>query len=308
MAPNSPLLLFSACGDMRQLKPVKDQMIYEKSRIDGRLQFAGSHWDDHMRIYYLQQKMRCMNDEEFAKIQDRIGQGILTQEDHKYLMSRVQTTPLEDDNKNFQNGSVSIIVTLNKQREEINREKLMKLIPDEQLYRCYSVDRVINIAEQRQPPKDLPYTATGNLPPELLIKKGAPVVITTNHPKSEYKEEGICNGSRGYIDFIEVDENDPEVVTVIWVIFNNPNFGARLRAHNLRLRKDLPLHELSTPILPTKKRFTIKQGNVEYQRAQFPLNLAYALTSYKVSIILIISPICHGWYKDSLEKQAGVQC
>ena len=156
---------------MRQLRPVKDQMIYEKSRIDGRPLFAGSHWNENMRIFHLQQKMRCVNDKQFAEIQDRVGQGILTQEDYKFFLSRVQDTELELENENFKNGSISIIVTLNQQREEINREKLNSLIPDEQLYRCYSVDRVLNIAEQRQLPKDLPYTATGNLPPELLIKR-----------------------------------------------------------------------------------------------------------------------------------------
>ena len=257
-------------------------MIYEKSKIDGRPSFAGSHWDNNMEIYYLSEKMRCCNDKKFAEVQDRVGKGILTPEDQDYLLSRVQTTELENQNESFKEGKVSIIVTLNKQREDLNREKLNSLIPDERAYTCFAVDRVMNITEQKEPPKDLPYTATGNLPPELIIKKGAPVVITTNHPKSVYKEEGICNGSRGYIDFIQVNDDDPEMVEIIWIVLNNQEFGRKLRSDNYHLRQNLPLHERSTPIFPQKKRFKINLGNVEYQRAQFPLNLAYALTSWKV--------------------------
>lgn len=40
---------------------------------------------------------------------------------------------------------------------------------------------------------------TGNLPTELILKVGAPVVVTTNHSKAKYREDGIVNGARGYI-------------------------------------------------------------------------------------------------------------
>ena len=38
---------------------------------------------------------------------------------------------------------------------------------------------------------------TGNLKTELVLKVGAPVVITTNHSKQKYKDDGIMNGARG---------------------------------------------------------------------------------------------------------------
>ena len=42
-----------------------------------------------------------------------------------------------------------------------------------------------------------------------------------------------------------------------------------------------PSHELATPIIPLRKKCTVKFGNVEYQRTNFPLTLAYAITAHK---------------------------
>ena len=38
---------------------------------------------------------------------------------------------------------------------------------------------------------------------------------------------------------------------------------------------------MATPIFPTRSNFTDKFGDVEYQRSNFPLSLAYALTAHK---------------------------
>ena len=48
------------------------------------------------------------------------------------------------------------------------------------------------------------------------------------------------------------------------------------------LRKDHnPGHELATPILPQRNNFREKLGNIEYQRTNFALSLAYAMTAHK---------------------------
>ena len=57
---------FIASGDLRQLPPIKDQLITEKNRIDGRQICAPSHWDENFKIYYVTEKMRCTNDDQFA--------------------------------------------------------------------------------------------------------------------------------------------------------------------------------------------------------------------------------------------------
>ena len=215
---------------------------------------------------------------------DRVGEGKITPQDEHFLQSRVLPTELEHDNNNFKEGKIAIVVTTNKHREEINREKLNKLLPNERTYTCDSIDHPLNLSEGAPLKKDLPYTQTGSLPGELLVKVGAPVMITVNHRKKEFKEDGIMNGARGFIEHIEVSEEDPNQVTIIWVVFNNRDNGANYRAapENRRLRRDQNLSEFATPILPTKKTFKMGTGNVEFHRKQISLTLAYAITVHKV--------------------------
>ena len=144
-----------------------------------------------------------------------------------FFKSRVIPTDLENTNENFKTGKISIVVTTNRKREEVNLEKLNSLIPDERTYKCESSDRALNISKTRPLRKDLSTSETGQLPTNLQIKKGAPVLITANHHKAIYKEDGIMNGSRGYIDHIQTNSENPDEVEIIWVVFNNPDTGAK---------------------------------------------------------------------------------
>ena len=148
---------------------------------------------------------------------------------------------------------------------------------------CNCIDYVKNVPGSHKLPanvKDNP-GRTGNLLTELNLKVGAPVVITTNHSKQKYREDGIVNGARGYVESIQVSKNDPEKVDVIWIVFNKETIGKLYRFEHKYLRKQFnPGHDLATPILPQRKNFTMKFGNVEYQRTNFPLSLAYAITAH----------------------------
>ena len=59
---------FITIGDFRQLPPVLDNYIFEKSRLDGRPSIAPCHWNENFRIFNLTQKMRCDDDIAFAEI------------------------------------------------------------------------------------------------------------------------------------------------------------------------------------------------------------------------------------------------
>ena len=228
--------------------------------------------------------MRNQTDPDFANLCDRVARDKISEEDENFLKSRIQYCSSEDSNESFKNGSLSIIVTVNKKRNLINSQKLAKLLPNTKENLCNSTDRVKNIPGQNDLPdkiKDNPGN-TGNLLTELKIKVGAPVVITTNHPNQKFKEDGIQNGARGYIQAIQVSKHDPNKVEIIWVVFNNENIGKFYRFKHSRLRKDFnPGHELATPILPQRKNFKVDFGNIEYQRTNFPLSLAYAITAHK---------------------------
>ena len=78
--------------------------------------------------------MRSQKDPIFSDICDRVGNGTDNETDLRYLRSRVKNTENEKSNRNFKSGKVSIIVTTNKRRQQINEEKLNLLLPNEKLY------------------------------------------------------------------------------------------------------------------------------------------------------------------------------
>ena len=59
---------------------------------------------------------------------------------------------------------MSIIVTTNLKRKQINEEKLQKLIPDEVQYIHDSSDKCTNFEKAPILPEDLSYTKTKGLP------------------------------------------------------------------------------------------------------------------------------------------------
>ena len=276
---------FIAAGDFRQLPPVLDKMIFEKSYLDGRPSVAPCHWNENFKIYYLTEKMRCPEDIEFAELCDRVGKGNITKEDEDFLRSRIKPNPSEDINENFCNGKMAIIVTTNEKREEINLEKLRSLLPNRKEYVCLAKDSVTNRKNHVPLPDTVSYSKTHGMMTNLIIREGAPVMITVNHKKPQYKEDGIVNGAKGWVDFIQTSESNPEKVEIIWVVFKNEDIGRKYyRRANMHLRpkgyRDF-LHERALPILPTAKPFEVDQGNLHYMRSQFPLTLAYAITSHK---------------------------
>ena len=121
-----------------QLPPVQDVYIYENPRIDGRPSIAPNLWRENFDIYYLDQKMRCPDDVPFAQLCDRVGTNQITTEDVKYFESRIVTEeiPEELDNENFKTGKVTIIVTTNEDRENVNLSKLRALLPAAKEYTC----------------------------------------------------------------------------------------------------------------------------------------------------------------------------
>ena len=228
--------------------------------------------------------MRSQKDPYFSSLCDRVGRGKINDEDVKYLKSRIQTTESERCNENYKNGKLSIIVTTNRKRNLINSQKLSELLPHNKEYTCNSTDQVTNLPGLGKLPEKLKDNPgkTGNLLTELTLKVGAPVVITTNHTKQKYREDGIVNGARGFVQSVQLSKVDPDKVEVVWVVFNKESMGKLYRFDHNHLRKEFnPGHEKATPILPQRKKFTVKFGNVEYQRTNFPLSLAYAITAHK---------------------------
>ena len=232
--------------------------------------------------------MRSSEDPEFSDICDRVKVGRLLEKDIKYLKSRVIPCQSELLNENFKLGKLCIIVTTNDKKDLINNQKLEELLPHEQSFDCNSMDWAVNLPVGNTVPEKMKDNAskTGNLQTQLKLKVGAPVYITCNHAKKKYREDGLMNGARGYVQAIQTSRENPSIVDVVWVVFNNEKIGNLYRFEHNHLRKDFnPGHKMAVPILPTRSRFKAKFGDVEYQRQNFALSLSYAITAHK----------CQGW-------------
>ena len=196
-------------GDLWQLPPIYDNLVTDNNHLDGRPDCAPSHWKENFKIYFLEEKMRSQKDPDFSTLCDRVGKGKFTEKDEEFLRSRVQNTVLENCNENFKFGKVSIIVTTNKQKDLINSRKLAQLLPNEKEFSCNSVDRVVNLPHGPKIPEkeQVNINKTGNLPNILKLKVNAPVVITKNHSNAKYREDGITNGARGFIQAVQVSKH-----------------------------------------------------------------------------------------------------
>ena len=274
---------------MKQLPPIFDRYVLDNSTIDGRLEMAPSHFKENFRMAYLTEKMRC-NDVAFNELCDRVADNEITDADVNFLESRVMDTDSEKDNENFKLGKLSIIVTTNRKREHVNNEKLETLLPDVQEYTCNSIDRVTNVPGATLKLSENERSnlgKTGNLPTILKVKVGAPVVVTSNHKKRKFKEDGIVNGARGYVQAVQTDPEDRDKVEVIWVVFHEEKIGRRYRGEHYHLRANFdPGHPLATPILPERSTFPGgKRGGVKFQRTNFPLSLAFCITSHKCQVL-----------------------
>ena len=270
-------------GDFGQLPPVKQSMIWEPSHLDGRPNLAPNHWDEFFKIAYLRQKMRS-EDSNFSIICDKVRIGTVDTHVSEFLKSCVRNCPFENNNEEYANGKLCIIVTNNKDRNRINADMLSKLLSDKKSFIVSALDSSTNV---RNPPKldeNLPLTVTGQLEHTITFKEGAPVMITSNHQEKRYKNNGIVNGSRGYIDSIQPMKDKPDEPDIIWVRFHNDETGKLLRDDNRALlRHHRPNDPLAVPITRQRKPFQVK-GNVSWLREQFPLTVCYSITCHKVIV------------------------
>ena len=262
-------------GDFGQLPPVNEAMIWKNSTIDGRCKLSQNYWNKYFEIFYLTEKMRS-HDEEFSRICDKVRKGICDSEVLNYMNDHVKDCPNENDNESYAKGNLSVIVLTNNEREKINHEKLHALLPNEKTYTVTSSDESTN-SRNRDVPQG-PLTQTGQLEQRIEFKKGAPVMITSNHRQQRYKNNGIVNGARGYIDSIQTSKTNPNDIEIIWVCFNDENTGKLLREDNRALLKHhKPNNPKAVPIKRQRKQFQ-GSGSDYWLREQFPLTLCYSIT------------------------------
>ena len=60
--------------------------------------------------------MRSLKDPHFQSLCDRVKKGEITEEDNKFLCSRIRPCESEYSNENFKSGKLLIIVTTNEKK------------------------------------------------------------------------------------------------------------------------------------------------------------------------------------------------
>ena len=80
-----------------------DSLVTDRNHLDGRPNFAPSHWMENFQIFYLTEKMRC-KDVPFSDLCDRVAIGETTEDDEKFLQSRIIDSEEENNNESFKNG------------------------------------------------------------------------------------------------------------------------------------------------------------------------------------------------------------
>ena len=98
----------------------------------------------------------------------------------------------------------------------------------------------------------------------------------------KYKEDGIVNGARGYVDSFQFDDDNDGSLKVIWIVFRDKTVGIRMRKEKFNLKGNHRTNNPdAVPIEVMKTRFEINNRNHKYVRTQFPVILAYAVTAHK---------------------------
>jgi len=258
-----------ATGDFHQLPPVKDRFIFFNNNVDGRPEhLAPNWWKTSFRMCALTEKMRSLEDEDFANICDSVAHGVANPLVIKYFENRVTDCEYVESNENFQSGRVAIIAADNAKVDWINNKKLSTLLPDEEEHYFTAIDKMKNVDRNAPNLAHVPYTKTGGLKTNLKLKVGACVMITMNLDKNDL----LTNGQRGFVFGIEED--------IIWLQFPEERIGQKRR---LLFKVKHKTNKLAVPIKKEKSSFSYgcKGSCIRVQRTQYPIVLCYAMTSHK---------------------------
>ena len=258
-------------GDFHQLPPVKDRYIFCNNNVNGRPEhLAPNWWKVSFRMCALSEKMRSLEDVDFANVCDSVAKGITNPTVVKYFENRVLQCTYSEDNDNFQSGKIAIIVADNAKADWINNKKVDHLLPLEREYCFIAIDKMKNVDRSAPNLVQVPYTKTGGLKTILKIRTGACVMITMNLDKDDM----LTNGQRGFIVSIDEEEN------IIWLQFPDERIGRKLRI--LSKIKHVT-NKMAVPIKQQKASFSYGCAGscIRIQRTQFPIVLCYAITSHK---------------------------
>jgi len=257
-------------GDLYQLRPVLQEYIFTQITDDYDL-LAPNLWTQHFSIFELFEIMRQKDDQDFAKLLNRLRIGQHTQSDIRVLKSRLIT---QDESETM--CGIPHFFPTRSQRDMYNERMMTKqegfeitvtardAAPSDQ-----SASFQEKILEAAKNKKDV--SSTGNLPYKLTLKVGQQYDITANINV----EDGLINGTECRIRQIDLQEGS-HFPNVVWLTFSDPNIGQKTRYQTHPKYQSLT-QQGWTPLEPIQRRFVVKRSQT-VTRQQFPLRLAAGRT------------------------------
>jgi ATP-dependent DNA helicase PIF1 len=233
-------------GDMYQLPPVN-----KSEERDHHFVFEAAVWRTTIQDSVILRTVHRQNDPVFLKILDEARAGRLSEESIAILETRRNTDWKKLEIK------PTLLFTRRADVEQINMSQLKKCLSPDYTFKAKNVYSPVMFANKTATEQEIQWAVekmdkNGSYVPELVLRKGAQVMLLTNMDV----EHGLVNGSRGVIEeFCDSPEGD----------------GGKLPMVKFRNGE---VH-IMTPA-------TWSSEDVDgLDRQQIPLRLAYAVTIHK---------------------------
>ena len=260
-----------ATGDFHQLPPVRNPWIFNRTTFYGRANATVTNlWKTKFKMYKLTKNVRAENDEEYSKLQEDISVGLVSPEMVDVLNSRVEAKcPTEDKNEWYKNGKQIMITSTHEIKERFNAKQLNNL--EGNMITFPAIDKPTKRNQILPDFSKIAVKQMRGLATVLNLKKDCPIKITHNINK----KDGLVNGTFGYV--CETDEEKG----IIWCMFSD-KVGSITRKNSkekCEISGAVPIHRIIEHVKLTKN-MTSEGNNYNFKRSQFPLVLAYAITSH----------------------------
>ena len=267
-------------GDMMQLKPCMGRYIcQEPLNTDFKLTHALAPRWPMFKIILLEKNHRQGNDKAYADILNRIRVGEQTKEDIAVLKKRVRPQKHQD----IKTAS-TFIVCKRKECASINKRRLIKL--DGDLIEIPAKHHSATQAKYKPyiEPKEGAVASTSMID-KLKLKIGAKVMLIHNIDTADH----LTNGQLG--ELVAVIKTTSGEVDKLIIKFNNGKVGRSNRENNSLIKAKYPD---CVVIERVALQYTLrkKSGDVGTTATviQFPIKLAFAITSHKIQGQTIKNP------------------
>ena len=260
-------------GDIMQMRPVSGRYIFLEPRNP---QFSLTSEMDP-----LWKKFDCINlevnhrqgeDRYYADILNRIRIGEETKDDIQELKRKVRTETHEDI---MNEQDALFIFGTNLNVNKVNTRRLKKMKGEEFKIKAISIHKTIKNFDPREGKAGEVHKTP--FQKELKLKIGANVVLTHNVDTAD----GLTNGARGELTGVIKDAKNN--ITKLVVKFEREAVGRERRRNNTGICRDYPG---GTPIEKVNFPYSISKSKKAIVNTamviQFPLKLAFALTSHKI--------------------------